>query len=180
MLTAAIFDPSANEPGEALYEPVFDAIRCDNVGTHSEAQLQLAFSDIWVHALDWVAARHGFTTAMLEAGWRVMQSLEVDCRDPAFVRGRRQQARAPDSGEAGYPEPKPLRVVRSVSRGSRGPAPYVTFAAAADESGSERRAPIRLTHTVSARHTLDLPILRVLEDHLKPFSHCLRLFDSYI
>jgi putative hydrolase of the HAD superfamily len=84
MLTAGIFDldnclAAANEPGEALYERVFDAIRSANAGSHSEAQLQVAFSDIWVHAFDWVAARHGFTTAMLEAGWRVMSSLEVDC-----------------------------------------------------------------------------------------------------
>jgi FMN phosphatase YigB (HAD superfamily) len=84
MLTAAIFDfdnclAAANEPGEPLYQRVFDAIQRANVGSHSEAQLQVAFSDIWFHALDWVAARHGFTTAMLEAGWRVMASLEVDC-----------------------------------------------------------------------------------------------------
>jgi hypothetical protein len=85
MLTAAIFDfdnclAPANEPGEALYKHVFDAIRCANVGSHSEAQLQLAFSDIWFHALDVVAARHGFTTAMLEAGWRVMASRARTCR----------------------------------------------------------------------------------------------------
>lgn len=84
MLTAVIFDfdnclAAANEPGDALYEGVFDAIRGANVGSHSEAQLQLAFSDIWYHALDWVAAHHGFPAAMLEAGWRVMASLEVGC-----------------------------------------------------------------------------------------------------
>jgi len=84
MLIAAIFDfdnclAAANEPGEALYGRVFDAIRRADLGSHSEAQLQLAFSDIWFHALDWVAARHGFTTAMLEAGWRVMASLELHC-----------------------------------------------------------------------------------------------------
>jgi putative hydrolase of the HAD superfamily len=83
MLTAAIFDldnclAPANEPGEAFYARVFDAIRSANLGSHSEEELQVALSDVWVHALDWVAARHGFTDAMLDAAWRVMSTLEVD------------------------------------------------------------------------------------------------------
>jgi FMN phosphatase YigB (HAD superfamily) len=83
MIAAAIFDldnclAPADETGEGLYARLFDAIRCANMGSHSEEELQVAFSDFWVHALDWVAARHGFTNAMLDAGWRVMATLEVD------------------------------------------------------------------------------------------------------
>src|SRR5262249_62269963 len=65
-------------PGEALYARVYDAIRCANAGSHSEEQLRSAFGDVWFHALDWVAAHHGFTGAMLDAGWREMATLEVD------------------------------------------------------------------------------------------------------
>src|ERR1700747_169532 len=84
MLTAAIVDldnclAPANEPGDALYARVFDAIRRANLGSHSEQQLQVAFSDFWIHALDWVAAHHRFTNAMPDAAWRVIATLEVDC-----------------------------------------------------------------------------------------------------
>jgi HAD superfamily hydrolase (TIGR01549 family) len=83
MITAAIFDldnclAPTKEFEESLFVPAFDAIRRANVGSHSEQELQLAFSDCLVHALDWVAARHGFTDEMLEAAWQVMATLEVN------------------------------------------------------------------------------------------------------
>lgn len=79
---ALIFDldnclAAANEVGEELYEPAFAAIRQANHGAVSAADLAQAFADVWRHPLDWVAARYGFSEAMLAAGWRVFTKLEV-------------------------------------------------------------------------------------------------------
>ena len=82
MVKAIIFDldnclASAREPGEALFQPAFDAIRTAAGASFSQAALRSAFEDIWSHPFDWVAERHGFTPSMREAGWRVFSSLEV-------------------------------------------------------------------------------------------------------
>jgi len=82
MIKAIIFDldnclAAANEVGEDLYKPAFDAIRRANNRVISEVVLQQAFQDCWRHPLDWVAARYGFSDAMLAAGWRVFVTLEV-------------------------------------------------------------------------------------------------------
>lgn len=83
MIKALIFDldnclAAADEVGEQLLAPVFDAIRDANRGTLSETELQAAFADCWRHPLDWVAARHGFTGEMLEAGWEILATREVE------------------------------------------------------------------------------------------------------
>jgi FMN phosphatase YigB (HAD superfamily) len=82
MTKALIFDldnclAPANEVGEELFEPAFDAIRRANHGTVSNEALQLAFADAWRHPLDWVAAKYSFSEAMLAAGWRVFVGMEV-------------------------------------------------------------------------------------------------------
>jgi len=82
MIRALIFDldnclAAATEVGEELYEPAFTAMREANRGAVPEETLRLAFSDVWRHPLDWVAARHGFSDAMLAAGWRVFTTMEV-------------------------------------------------------------------------------------------------------
>jgi putative hydrolase of the HAD superfamily len=82
MIKAIIFDldnclAAANEVGEDLYKPAFDAIRQTSNGTISEEVLEQAFQDCWRHPLDWVAARYGFSDSMLAAGWRVFVTLEV-------------------------------------------------------------------------------------------------------
>jgi len=82
MIKAIIFDldnclAAANEVGEDLYKPAFDAIRQASNGTISEEVLEQAFQDCWRHPLDWVAARYGFSDSMLAAGWRVFVTLEV-------------------------------------------------------------------------------------------------------
>src|SRR3954452_15999987 len=82
MIKALIFDldnclAAADQPGQQLFEPAFAAIRAANHGKLNEAQLQAAFADCWRHALDWVAAHHGFTKEMLEAGWKVLEKTEV-------------------------------------------------------------------------------------------------------
>ena len=82
MIKALIFDldnclAAADEPGRQLYEPAFHAIRAANHGTLSDAALDRAFADCWRHPLDWVAANHGFSEAMLSAGWSVLVATEV-------------------------------------------------------------------------------------------------------
>ena len=82
MTKALIFDldnclAPANEVGEELFEPTFDAIRRANHGTVSNEALELAFADAWRHPLDWVAAKYSFSEAMLAAGWRVFVAMEV-------------------------------------------------------------------------------------------------------
>ena len=85
MIKAVIFDldnclAAANEPGEELFAPAFEAIREANRGTLTEAALNAAFADCWVNPLDAVAARHGFSGGMVAAGWREMVRAEV--REP--------------------------------------------------------------------------------------------------
>ncbi|MDD5630145.1 MAG: HAD family hydrolase, partial [Elusimicrobia bacterium] len=82
MTKALIFDldnclAAADEVGEELYEPAFHAIRQANQGRVSDEALKQAFADTWRHPLDWVAARYGFSDAMLAAGWRVFAGMEV-------------------------------------------------------------------------------------------------------
>ena len=81
-MKAVIFDldnclAAANEPGELLYEPAFDAIRRENRGAVPDKALARAFADCWFTPLDKVAAKYGFSAAMLAAGWKVFAALEV-------------------------------------------------------------------------------------------------------
>ncbi len=79
---AIIFDldnclSAADEVGTELFEPAFAAIRRANHGRLDEATLASAFSDCWRHALDHVAAKHGFSSEMLKAGWDALRQVEV-------------------------------------------------------------------------------------------------------
>ncbi len=82
MIKAILFDldsclAAANEVGEDLYTPAFEAIRRASNGEVPEEKLQAAFSDCWRHPLDWVAAKFGFSEAMLVAGWQVFRKMEA-------------------------------------------------------------------------------------------------------
>lgn len=82
MIKALIFDldnclAAAIEVGEELYQPAFDAIRRSNLGDVSGETLKQAFTDIWRHPLDWVAAKYHFSEAMLTAGWQEFIRMEV-------------------------------------------------------------------------------------------------------
>ena len=82
-VAAVIFDldnclAAADEAGEALFAPAFDAIRAANRGHLTEAGLSAAFADMWRHALDHVARTHHFTEAMLQAGWRAFRAIRVE------------------------------------------------------------------------------------------------------
>ena len=77
-IRAVIFDldnclAAADEAGEALFAPAFDAMRAVDNGTLSQA----ALADCWRHALDFVARKHGFSDEMLAAGWRAFRTQEV-------------------------------------------------------------------------------------------------------
>jgi putative hydrolase of the HAD superfamily len=82
MIKAIIFDldnclSAADEVGEDLLEPVFEAIRRNNHGRFSDKTLAEIYFDCWRHPLDWVASKHGFPPEMLAAAWSVYASLEV-------------------------------------------------------------------------------------------------------
>ena len=82
MIKAIIFDldnclSAADESSRVLLEPVFDAVRESNQGTLSECDLQQAFDECWRDAFDVVAYRHGFSRAMLEAGWSAAARAEI-------------------------------------------------------------------------------------------------------
>src|SRR5687767_11890155 len=96
MIRAIIFDldnclSAADEVGQELMAPVFDAIRKSNKGTLSEAQLNRAFEDCWRIPLNVVAREHGFSSEMVDAGWAA--SLEVEVTSPMFGYGDLQALR---------------------------------------------------------------------------------------
>lgn len=81
-IDAVIFDldnclADATEVGSALVAPMFAAIRAANDGRLTEAALERAFDDSWRMALDAVGEKHGFSAAMLDAGWAVARELAV-------------------------------------------------------------------------------------------------------
>jgi FMN phosphatase YigB (HAD superfamily) len=82
MIRAIIFDldsclSAADEPGQQLYAPAFDAITRASQGSHNPAVLQKAFADMWRLPFDFVADVYAFTPAMKSAGWECLRSLEV-------------------------------------------------------------------------------------------------------
>jgi FMN phosphatase YigB (HAD superfamily) len=82
MLKAIIFDldsclAAANEVGDQLFAPAFDAIRRANHGTVPQPLLEQALADCWRCSFDFVADKYGFTDAMGAAGWEVFKRTEV-------------------------------------------------------------------------------------------------------
>jgi FMN phosphatase YigB (HAD superfamily) len=83
MIKALIFDldnclAAANEVGEEVFEPAFEAMRNANRGTLTAEQLAEAFQDVWRHPLDFVASKFGFSQEMLAAGWKVFSETVVE------------------------------------------------------------------------------------------------------
>ena len=82
MINAMIFDldsclAAANEVGDQLFAPAFQAIRNANQGAVSEAALSAAFADCWRFPFDFIADKYGFSPAMRSAGSRVLSQTEV-------------------------------------------------------------------------------------------------------
>jgi putative hydrolase of the HAD superfamily len=82
MIQSIIFDldsclAAANEVGDHLFAPAFDAIRAANRGTIPDASLNEAFSDCWRCSFDFIAEKYGFSDAMREAGWQEFKRTEV-------------------------------------------------------------------------------------------------------
>ena len=82
MVKAMIFDldsclAPANEVGDQLFAPAFEAIRNANDGAVSEAALAAAFADSWRFPFDFIADKYGFSPAMRAAGFKVLSRTEV-------------------------------------------------------------------------------------------------------
>jgi putative hydrolase of the HAD superfamily len=82
MPKAIIFDldsclSPADEPGQQLFAPAFDAITRANHGSHDASVLHEAFTDMWRLLFDFVAEKYRFTPEMKDAGWKVLARLEV-------------------------------------------------------------------------------------------------------
>ena len=82
MIEALIFDldnclAPAMEIGTEPYGPALEAIEEANLGKLSSSALEEAINDIWSHPFDWVANKHGFSTAMIEAGIREFGKIET-------------------------------------------------------------------------------------------------------
>jgi putative hydrolase of the HAD superfamily len=82
MINAIIFDldsclAAANEVGDQLFAPAFQAIRNANQGAVSEAALSAAFADCWRFPFDFIADKYGFSPAMRSAGFKVLSQTEV-------------------------------------------------------------------------------------------------------
>jgi putative hydrolase of the HAD superfamily len=85
MIKAIIFDldsclAAANEVGEALFAPAFQAIRVANAGAITEDQLVAAFAECWRFPFDAVAQKYHFSPAMRAAGFAAFGQIEV--REP--------------------------------------------------------------------------------------------------
>jgi putative hydrolase of the HAD superfamily len=82
VIKALIFDldsclSAANEVGDQLFEPAFNAIRRANHGAVSEETLKQAFSDCWRFPFNDVACKYGFTDEMIKAGFAAFTQIEV-------------------------------------------------------------------------------------------------------
>jgi len=82
VIKAFIFDldsclSAANEVGDQLFEPAFDAIRKTNRGAVSEETLKKAFLDCWRFPFNDVAHKYGFTDEMTKAGFAAFAEIEV-------------------------------------------------------------------------------------------------------
>lgn len=82
MIDACIFDldsclSAANEVGDELFEPAFNAVKNANQGAVSDADLDAAFAACWRHPLDWVATKYGFTDQMRRAAFEILKETQV-------------------------------------------------------------------------------------------------------
>jgi putative hydrolase of the HAD superfamily len=82
VIKALIFDLdsclcAANEVGDQLFQPSFDAIRQANHGAVSEHSLKQAFTDCWRFPFNDVARKHGFSDEMTKAGFAAFARIEV-------------------------------------------------------------------------------------------------------
>ena len=83
MIKALILDldnclAAANEVGEDVFKPAFEAMRNANRGTLTDEQLAEAFEEIWRRPLDFVALKFGFSQEMLAAGWNAFSQTVIE------------------------------------------------------------------------------------------------------
>lgn len=83
MIKALILDldnclAAANEVGEDVFKPAFEAMRNANHGTLTDEHLAEAFEEIWRRPLDFVALKFGFSQEMLAAGWNAFSQTVIE------------------------------------------------------------------------------------------------------
>jgi FMN phosphatase YigB (HAD superfamily) len=81
-IKALIFDldsclAAADEVGESLFAPAFEAIRTANNGRVPEERLRAAFADCWRFPFDFIADKYGFSPSMRAAGFAAFSQTEV-------------------------------------------------------------------------------------------------------
>jgi len=82
VIRALIFDldsclAAADEVGESLFVPAFQAIRSASNGEISADQLGAAFADCWRFPFDFIADKYHFSPAMRSAGFAAFSQIEV-------------------------------------------------------------------------------------------------------
>ena len=82
MIKALIFDldsclAAADEIGDTLFAPAFQAIRSANQGEVPEDLLRAAFADCWRFPFDLIADKYRFSHAMRRAGFEAFRKTEV-------------------------------------------------------------------------------------------------------
>jgi HAD superfamily hydrolase (TIGR01549 family) len=82
VIKALIFDLdsclcAANEVGDQLFKPAFEAIRQASHGGVADDVLKQAFSDCWRFPFSDVAHKYGFTNEMTKAGFAAFAQIEV-------------------------------------------------------------------------------------------------------
>jgi HAD superfamily hydrolase (TIGR01549 family) len=82
VIKALIFDLdsclcAANEVGDQLFQPAFEAIRRANHGAVADDVVKQAFSDCWRFPFDDVAHKYGFTDEMTNEGFAAFAKIEV-------------------------------------------------------------------------------------------------------
>jgi FMN phosphatase YigB (HAD superfamily) len=82
MIRALIFDldsclAAADEVGDTLFAPAFQAMRAANDGHVSEDRLQAAFADCWRFPFDFIADKYVFSPAMRAAGFAAFSQVVV-------------------------------------------------------------------------------------------------------
>jgi len=82
MIKAMIFDldsclAAANEVGDQIFAPAFQAIHKASQGAVSEETISAAFVDCWRFPFDFIADKYGFSPTMRSAGFAAFSQVEV-------------------------------------------------------------------------------------------------------
>jgi FMN phosphatase YigB (HAD superfamily) len=151
----------SDECGVDLAEPVFAAIRAANGGTMPTEAVEAAIRDLWVHSMDVVAERHGFSHAMLAAGWRACAELEV--RRP--MRGYGDLDVLPQLGALRFLVTTGFRRLQESKVRALGIAPHFEAVVVDAIDEPDRRGKQRIFSDIMASHGLEARDVLVVGDN---------------